>query len=151
MRIHRIVAGLIALVMLALLPSAAGSSALAADGGASAAKAASAAAPAAADKKNRKITIHGSEPGDRNKFFIRGKVGPDAYKTKVITVQRKLASERKWKLYKRIKTNAKSAYRTRVAALKRTGKVEYRTVTPPTKKYNAAASNGKIVITSEVY
>ncbi len=147
MRIHRIVAGLIALVMLALLPAAAGSSALAADGGASLAKASAAATPAAADKKDRNITIRGKEPRN-NKFFVLGKVGPDDYKTKVITVQRKLASARKWRLYKRVKTSAKSTYRVRVAALKRKGKVEYRTVTPPTKKYNAAASNGKIVITT---
>ncbi len=146
MRIHRIVAGLIALVMLALLPAAAGSSALAADGGASAAKVAAASAEGA-PKPARKITIQGKEPKP-NKFFIKGKIGPVDYNGKPIFVQRKLASSKKWRAYKKIRSTDNSSYVTRVAALKRAGKVEYRTVTQATDNFRKSTSNGKIVITT---
>ncbi len=146
MRIHRIVAGLIALLMLALLPVAAGSSALAADGGASADKLATASVDGA-PKPSRKITIHGKEPRT-NKFFITGKIGPVDYDGKPIFVQRKLASQKKWRSYKKIRSTQNSSYRTRIEALNKSGKVEYRTVTQATDNFRKSISNGKIVITT---
>ena len=86
----------------------------------------SAAAPQTVEvaKKKRTIYLKGKEARE-GVFIAFGRTTPDYEKRQVI-VQRKLKSAKSWDNSKKIKTNSKSKYRTRIAALKRPGIVCYR-------------------------
>jgi hypothetical protein len=83
-----------------------------------------AAAPATPEVK-RTISIEAVEPGDNNVFFAKGRVRP-SYENRYAIMQRKLEDAKKWKDWKKFKTNGKSRYRKEIKALNRVGVVCYR-------------------------
>ncbi|MBC9733009.1 hypothetical protein [Nocardioides marmotae] len=122
MRMNRLVASLIALVVMAASPLAL-------------------AAPAtAADKVKREIRAQGIEPKE-NKFFIKGKVLTGSYPKAKLVMMRKPGGAKKWSNWKTFKTDAKSSYRVRVnGPSKGAKKVCYKVKAPSSKKYKTSFS-----------
>ena len=80
--------------------------------------------PARGGKPARTIYLKGEEARP-NVFFAFGRTTPN-YEKRPVIVQRKLKSANRWNNFKVVKTNTKSKYRTRIAALNRVGIVCYR-------------------------
>jgi hypothetical protein len=93
---------------------------------------------ATAAKEKRIINIKGIEPRP-NLFIVKGRVFP-AYEKKPAIMQRKLKSAKKWRTWKRFKTNGKSRYRQRIAPLQRRGTVCYRVKVKGNKKFKNSFS-----------
>ena len=152
MRMSRIIATPVAVALIGLAPVAAASSASAADterAVVAASSVPSSAASSAAPKPSREISIKIVEPGDKDKFFIKGKIGPK-YEERGYTVQRKLKGQAKWSKFKTAKTDDESRYRTRVQPKKSDGVVYYRVKTTKTDQWKASYS-GKVGIKTTTY
>ena len=89
-------------------------------------------------KKSRTIYLKGKEARE-GVFYAYGRVDP-GYAKRPALIQQKLKSEKKWGPYKRFKTNSKSKYRVRIAALKRTGTVCYRVKIAGNKTFKTSYS-----------
>jgi len=128
--LHRLLAVLVGLLLVA--------------GTATAVSTGATAAETAAKKEKREITINGKKP-EENTFVIKGKISPGKGKIKAI-VQTKVCGKdtnckKKWSTYKRITTNTKGRYRQQVKA-PTNGKrrAYYRVKTKPNKRYHGAKS-----------
>ncbi len=119
MRITRVIAVFVALVLMAL-----GSAAF--TSGANAAEQA---------KPRHDVFASGKEIRNSNKFVAYGRV--TTFKGRNITVQRKNCGKCDWKFYKKTKTSEeRGKFRTRIAPGERVpSKVCYRVVVPGTKNY----------------
>ncbi|GGO78083.1 hypothetical protein [Nocardioides deserti] len=128
MRMHRLVASLIALVVMAATPLAL-------------------AAPAtAADKVKREIRVQGIEPKP-NKFFIKGAVETGTYPKSKLVMMRKPGGTKNWKTFTTFKTDGKSKFRVRVFGPARgQQKVCYKVKAPSSKKYKTSFSKSLCVV-----
>ncbi|MDN4171716.1 hypothetical protein QWY28_02060 [Nocardioides sp. SOB77] len=128
MRMNRLVATLIALVVTAATPLAL-------------------AAPAtAADKVKREISVQGKEPKP-NKFFIVGEVVTGSYPTSKLVMMKRPGGSKKWTTYSTFKTDAKSKFRVRVVGPGRgSQKVCYKVKAPSSAKYKTSFSRSLCIV-----
>jgi hypothetical protein len=128
MRMHRLVASLVALVVLAATPLALATPAT------------------AADKVKREISVQGIEPKP-NKFFIKGGVETGTYKNSKLVMMRKPGGTKNWKTFTTFKTDAKSTFRVRVLGPARgQQKVCYKVKAPSSKKYKTSFSRSLCIV-----
>lgn len=128
MRTNRVVATLIALVVMAATPLAL-------------------TAPAtAADKVKREISVQGIEPKP-NRFFIKGGVETGSYPKAKLVMMKKPGGSKKWTTYKTFRTDAKSKFRVRVVGPGRgSQKVCYKVKAPSSSKYKTSFSRSLCIV-----
>lgn len=128
MRMHRLVAAPIALVVMAATPLALATPAT------------------AADKVEREISVRGIEPKP-NKFFIKGAVETGSYPSSKLVMMRKPGGTQDWKTFTTFKTDADSKFRVRVYGPgKGSEKVCYKVKAPSTKKYKTSFSRSLCIV-----
>ncbi len=97
----------------------------------------------AAAKPMRDISLDGDQVA-RSKFEIFGKVAP-RYVKRFVVVERRFG-DGNWKFYKKLRTTARSKYRTGVEPRRDVGKVAYRVKTKKTGTYATSFSDFIYVI-----
>ncbi|NHC25168.1 hypothetical protein G6553_18545 [Nocardioides sp. IC4_145] len=128
MRMHRLVASLIALVVMAATPLALATPAT------------------AADKVKREISVVGKEPKP-NKFFITGGVETGTYENSKLVMMRKPGGTKNWKTFTTFKTDGDSKFRVRVFGPARgQQKVCYKVKAPSSKKYKTSFSRSLCIV-----
>ena len=128
MRMHRLVAVLVALAVMVATPLALS-------------------APAtAADKVKREIRVQGIEPKP-NKFFIKGKVETGKYPNAKLVMMRKPGGTKNWTVFKTFKTDGASKFRVRVFGPgKGSKKVCYKVKAHSSKKYKTSFSQSLCIV-----